>query len=508
MVQHMLSFLTVSLVMSLIVVIVLGFSLLLPKIFSPRLRYVTWVIVLLGLVLPLRPMFGNGIFTISFPFGTQASDTQLQYPILGDLPSEPNTTIVDFEQLPSNYTQGLPIQPQIPQMQTPTNQFQTFLDALVMIWAIVALAILAYHIWKYIRFTRLLKRWSVPIDDENILSILTEIQNEKGLAKKKIALKRCGFISTSMLVGFLRPTILLPEKVFDADELALIFRHELIHHKRGDLYIKFLSVIAISLHWFNPLIYVMSSAMQADCEASCDEAVLSDIGGDNRQFYAELIMGMIGDKRSAATMLSTCFYGSKRGVKIRMDAIMNGASGVKKLAFSIIAMFMVLTVLSGSVFAFSIPTAFVEQPTFTMPPMSLPELQTEVQDGLVTAIQARDIALSQVGGGAFVGLYLDESLGIYRIEILQNSTRYYFAINIVSGDALLYRTEEIITHVISWTEAVETALALSGGGQMRSGEMEFRNGQPIFVFEIVRGSVEVNITLGSFGEVLIMEVSE
>lgn len=64
----------------------------------------------------------------------------------------------------------------------------------------------------------------------------------------------CGFVSSSMLTGFLRPVILLPEKHFETDELEFIFRHELIHYKRRDLVIKFLSVIAVSLHWFNPFV--------------------------------------------------------------------------------------------------------------------------------------------------------------------------------------------------------------------------------------------------------------
>jgi len=156
-----------------------------------------------------------------------------------------------------------------------------------------------------------------------------------------------------MIVGLFRPMILLPEKDFDADELDLIFRHELIHYKRGDLFVKLLSIIAVSLNWFNPAVYVMNKAMQADCEASCDEAVIVDVGKENRQFYAETIMEMIGHRGNSSTAFSTCFYGSKSGIKSRMESIMNAPWGTKRVTFSALFVLVAAVILSGSIVVFS-----------------------------------------------------------------------------------------------------------------------------------------------------------
>jgi len=147
--------------------------------------------------------------------------------------------------------------------------------------------------------------------------------------------------------------ILLPEKDLDADELDLVFRHELIHYKRGDLFVKLLSIIAISLNWFNPAVYFMNRAMQADCEASCDEAVIVDVGKENRQFYAETIMEMIGHRGNSSTAFSTNFYGSKSGIKNRMESIMNAPWDTKRIAFSVPLILIAAVLLSGSIFAFS-----------------------------------------------------------------------------------------------------------------------------------------------------------
>jgi beta-lactamase regulating signal transducer with metallopeptidase domain len=46
---------------------------------------------------------------------------------------------------------------------------------------------------------------------------------------------------------------------FTEDELRFILMHELVHCKRKDLYYKFLILIAISMHWFNPIAYLIAS---------------------------------------------------------------------------------------------------------------------------------------------------------------------------------------------------------------------------------------------------------
>jgi beta-lactamase regulating signal transducer with metallopeptidase domain len=399
----MLSFLMTSAAMALIIFIVLGLRAIMPEKFSPKLRYMVWVIILVGLVIPMRPMFGGGLVVIDMP--------RTPPPVMETV----HAYYPEFSSETSRFGHG-----------EAAGSF-SILEVLAVMWLTVAGVALVYHFWRYIRFSKLVKRWGVAITDDETIEVFQSIKAENGLAKRNIGLKKCDFISTSMLVGFLRPMVLLPQKDFDAEELSLIFHHELIHYKRGDLFIKLLSVLAISLNWFNPAVYLMSAAMQADCEASCDEAVLLAVGGENRRFYAELIMEMIGDKKPV-TLLSTCFYKSERGIKTRMNAIMSGHGRVKKLAFGFPALLIVTVALSGSVFAFS---EAVYQPY---------EISAvNAANTVISAVQARDIALAEVGGGIFEGLYYDYYLGVFRIEILQENTRLYLAVDSVSGDVMIYR---------------------------------------------------------------------
>ena len=433
MAQYVFSFLTTSLFMALIIFAMLILGVLLPKAFSPKLRYAAWVFILLGLIIPFRPMLGNGLITFQMPYASATVENQgqtneigstiAQSPIIGEAGQNINT----YEAVGQNNLVA--------------GQAISIMQVLVIAWAAVALAILTYHVWRYIGFKKLIKRWGVAVKDEQVLSVLQAIQAEKGIANKKIGLKRCDFISTSMIVGFLHPTILLPDRDFDADELELIFRHELIHYKRGDLYVKLLSVIAIALNWFNPAVYLMSAAMQADCEASCDEAVIADVGLESRQFYAEIIMDMIGSRKSNGTILSTCFYGSKGGIKKRMEAIMNASRGVKTIAFAALSALVLLIVFSGSIFAFS-DQASQEQLFSQVPayPAHNPEHPNDNAPSVeqVTSQRAREIATQFVGYGTAYDIraFTEDGILNFEVEIRQGAMRYVVQINGETGSVI------------------------------------------------------------------------
>lgn len=47
--------------------------------------------------------------------------------------------------------------------------------------------------------------------------------------------------------------------------------HELVHLKRRDLIYKLIIFIGTTIHWFNPVIYLMSKISFEDLELSCDE---------------------------------------------------------------------------------------------------------------------------------------------------------------------------------------------------------------------------------------------
>jgi len=77
--------------------------------------------------------------------------------------------------------------------------------------------------------------------------------------------------------GIFDRVIALPadyETRFNAHERALALKHELAHHRSGDLVANFAALILLCLQWFNPIAWAAHSAFRFDQEAACDARVL------------------------------------------------------------------------------------------------------------------------------------------------------------------------------------------------------------------------------------------
>lgn len=319
---------TTSVIMSLVILIVMGLTMLFPAFFSGKTRVLLWLIVLVGLLIPFRPVLGGGLVEISTPESFSLQGGAMKESILQGTPAIQRQAA----------GQSGSISPMM---------------VIVVIWAAVAIFSFAWQLLRYFRFKRMIKRWGAPIDSPNICEIFSMEKENCAVPKKNIGLIRCHFISTSMVTGFLRPVVLLPNRDFDDDELQLIFAHELTHLKQRHLLLKLLACFVTALHWFNPFVYLMNSAMQADVETACDETVLKNATISDRQFYGEVIIGMIGKKGDKKTALSTCFYAGKLNIKRRLTAIMNTQRKRKQLAAAALCLVSLMTFFSGSIVSFA-----------------------------------------------------------------------------------------------------------------------------------------------------------
>ena len=67
-----------------------------------------------------------------------------------------------------------------------------------------------------------------------------------------------------------------------ADRYEYMFRHELVHIKHHDLFIKYIGLLVMAVHWYNPLAYVMFHEISVISEMYCDSIVIGGKGGGGR----------------------------------------------------------------------------------------------------------------------------------------------------------------------------------------------------------------------------------
>ena len=81
--------------------------------------------------------------------------------------------------------------------------------------------------------------------------------------------------------GLLQPTVVLPQAVLkgkSSSEIEPIVAHELVHLRRGDVWVSGLQTIVQLLWWFHPLVWWANRQASRVCERCCDEAVVADLG--------------------------------------------------------------------------------------------------------------------------------------------------------------------------------------------------------------------------------------
>ena len=213
-----------SVTVSVIAICYMAMTPMLTKRYSEKWCYYAWLVLVIGLIIPFRPQLNNA-------------------PIKVDITGEMAATTI-------RVADGTPLIIPAPIENTVLSLVAPSISAwqiVVLIWLAGAIVYLAYHLVKYYRFEKMAGRWSESITDEMSIGLLQELKTEIGISTQ-IRLYKCLSIGSPMLIGMLRPRILLPNTTLAQDELHFIMKHELIHFKRKDLYYKTLMMIATTIH--------------------------------------------------------------------------------------------------------------------------------------------------------------------------------------------------------------------------------------------------------------------
>lgn len=106
-------------------------------------------------------------------------------------------------------------------------------------------------------------------------------------------------IDTPFVLGLVRPKIYLPSAMPEG-EREYILLHERHHIRRLDHAVKLLAFLALCIHWFNPLVWLMFVLLGKDMEMSCDEAVMKHLCEDVRADYSASLLRLATGRRFSA----------------------------------------------------------------------------------------------------------------------------------------------------------------------------------------------------------------
>ncbi|OPH00077.1 hypothetical protein B2I21_03650 [Chryseobacterium mucoviscidosis] len=259
------------------------------------------------------------------------------------------TSSTTVNELPLNVDHVLPgaLNP-APDIQVQTISVNVAL-AFICLWVIGAIAFIAWQIYCYRRFLKKLKitRTTVPKNSE-VAMLLPVIKGNLGL-KSEVRLAYSSLIRTPFLIGLRKPTIYLPLKNSANVDIGMVFHHELIHLKRKDIWVKALILIARALHWFNPLVHMLSKDIHTWSELSCDEEVVKGMSYADRKRYGETILNVVAGSRSLPLQFCSSLSGDGKQLKRRLTMMLNVKNVNKKtFVIAISTLFLVTAITTVS----------------------------------------------------------------------------------------------------------------------------------------------------------------
>ena len=144
-------------------------------------------------------------------------------------------------------------------------------------------------------------------------------------------------VKSPFVLGIIKPRIYLPFNM-NGQDLEHVVAHEQAHIRRKDHWWKPLGFLLLTIHWFNPLMWLAYVLLCRDIELACDEKVIKELDNEQRADYAQALVVCSVNRR----MIAACPLAfGEIGVKDRVKSVMN----YKKPEFWIIFLAVIACVI-------------------------------------------------------------------------------------------------------------------------------------------------------------------
>jgi type II secretory pathway component GspD/PulD (secretin)/beta-lactamase regulating signal transducer with metallopeptidase domain len=252
---------------SLLIALLFVLELLLKRTVRSAVRYALWLVVLVKLLLPP---------SLAFP---TSAGWWLRPAIAAPTALRPTSVTVTY---------GVPERPQLPTAVTPVFVESPPPRVSSAAWLLVAtvavsLALLAWMIVRWCQVSRRAHRAAaapVPLGD-----LLPELPHP-------VRLRLTDHHQSPAVCGLFRPVILLPcslaERLPPA-QLRAVLLHELLHLRRGDVWVNCVQALLQIAYWWHPLLWLANARIRRVREEAVDDAVMLALKEDAETYAPTLL---------------------------------------------------------------------------------------------------------------------------------------------------------------------------------------------------------------------------
>ncbi len=331
-----LTYLGISATVGVVVLLILLASPLINRRYAAKWKYYIWIFLAIRLLIPVSGMYHKESKSPAVTEPIQSSGTVVYEPEEAQ------------EVQPRRFVVEIPVgaaEQHVPVPETAAGIPKlSLLDMVIAAWIAGTAIFVSVPIISCLHYKFRITHSGERIESGTAFDTLCELKSQLKI-RRNVSLMRYPKAASPMIIGFIKPVMVLPCDDYSEEDIRFIVRHELIHLKRGDVYVKLLCVFANALHWLNPLIWIMRREMTVDMELSCDEGVIKGADINIKKAYTETLLSSLRRQSSKRSSLTTRFYGGKGTMKKRFTNILG--KGGKKNGIAVLIIAVVLATLLG-----------------------------------------------------------------------------------------------------------------------------------------------------------------
>ncbi|QEG37905.1 M56 family metallopeptidase [Bythopirellula goksoeyrii] len=261
---------------------------------SPTLRYTTSLTVFAVLALLPIAIVGSLASRVVPDHGPYSASKLAQLPVRVELKATASGTVTEQALLPevmpfpsaeSNLTPPVQTRDEIASLLTGAVEY------LPWVW-IVGTPLTFLLLASGLVGAERLRKTSRPLDAGPIIATCESLRKALQVGRQ-VRVAVCERVATPLLVGIVRPLILLPPAAltgWSPAELEMVLLHELAHVRRWDNLVNLAQRVVESLLFFHPAVWIASRWVRHDREDCCDAVVVAFTA--KPQAYAELLLAL------------------------------------------------------------------------------------------------------------------------------------------------------------------------------------------------------------------------
>lgn len=242
---------------------------------------------------------------------------------------------------------------------------------LVSLWVVGVLVVGWRALRQWHHLAQLAHRWAVASPE--LETMVRALSRRFGFVRKVRVLVSTR-VDTPMLIGWLKPVVLLPTAValgFPRQQIELILAHELGHLRRYDHLVNLAQALLETLLFYHPAVHWISREVRNERELCCDALVLHLTRGEPRE-YAQTLAALEELRQVPASFALAATGGEllervRRIIGVPAPGLAGVGQGQMRWLFAI--------ALLGAGLILALRIGRDEALTFTAPPLSIGWLQ-------------------------------------------------------------------------------------------------------------------------------------